>query len=98
MIQWFGFIDVTNSAPKAPQKVLERPKKCQNYFPTSHQVVVGTKQAFSNSVVLIKFGHSEKDTKFEKIFHLNLTLLSSKVINVGSDTFGNPIFHEGLQN
>ena len=22
----------------------------------------------------------------------------SKVINVGSDTFGNPIFHEGLQN
>ena len=77
MIQWFGFIDVTNSAPKAPQKVLKRPKKCQNYFPTSHQLVVGTKQAFSNSVVLIKFGHSEKDTKFEKIFHLNLTLLSS---------------------
>ena len=23
---------------------------------------------------------------------------SSKVINVGSDTFGNSIFHEGLQN
>ena len=22
----------------------------------------------------------------------------TKVINVGSDTFGNPIFHEGLQN
>ena len=26
------------------------------------------------------------------------TVLSGKVINVGSDTFGNPIFHEGLQN
>jgi hypothetical protein len=32
MIQWFGFIDVTNSAPKAPQKVLKSTKKCQNYF------------------------------------------------------------------
>ena len=26
------------------------------------------------------------------------TTIFSKVINVGSDTFGNPIFHEGLQN
>ena len=24
--------------------------------------------------------------------------IASKVINVGSDTYGNPIFHEGLQN
>ena len=27
-----------------------------------------------------------------------LAMVRSKVINVGSDTFGNPIFHEGLQN
>ena len=25
-------------------------------------------------------------------------VLKSKVINVGSDTLGNPVFHEGLQN
>ena len=31
-------------------------------------------------------------------FPLVLTLLSSKVINVGSDTFGNPIFQKVLQN
>ena len=29
-------------------------------------------------------------------YSIEATLI--KVINVGSDTFGNPIFHEGLQN
>ena len=28
-------------------------------------------------VLFLKFGHSDKHTKFEKIFHQNLTLLSS---------------------
>ena len=39
----------------------------------------------------------EQQTQTE--FRLSpLEPMSSKVINVGSDTFGNPIFHEGLQN
>ena len=36
---------------------------------------------------------------FQKLFKGYIyCLLGIKVINVGSDTFGNPIFHEGLQN
>ena len=30
--------------------------------------------------VVLKFGHSEKHTKFEKIFHLNLTLLPTTLL------------------
>ena len=52
MIQWFGFIDVTNSAPKAPQKVIKAPKSAKIILPTAHHVAMGTKQAFPNSVVV----------------------------------------------
>jgi hypothetical protein len=34
----------------------------------------------------------------EKVRIQNPGLLHSKVINLGSDTFGNPIFQKGLQN
>ena len=49
--------------------------------------------------VLIKFIYSEKATKFREISTFFLTGTSNLlVINVGSDTFGNPIFQKGLQN
>ena len=44
----------------------------------------------------------EEKWQLVKSFNINIeqsiVYLQSKVINVGSDTLGNPIFHEGLQN
>ena len=39
----------------------------------------------------VKWDNSRNSTQ-------KMRTIQSKVINVGSDTFGNPIFHEGLQN
>ena len=38
------------------------------------------------------------DQKIEAAHGIYIRAVKSKVINVGSDTFGNPIFYEGLQN
>ena len=37
---------------------------------------------------VLKFGHSEKRTKFEKMFHINLTLLSKVKSKILSENLG----------
>ena len=48
--------------------------------------------------ILIILTHTGNDFQKWESSHVHSSLLRIKVISVGSDTFGNPIFHEGLQN
>ena len=67
----------------------------------AHRVMIRGVSSNVTSVLELSFKeykNVQPEKVFENLVYRNILELCSKVINVGCDTFGNPIFQKGLQN